>query len=103
MDDSPLNNVLPAPDLVWMESDEYRKDVLHGVCLSIAFIGARNEDKVNVYANQLLSLGYMEYSDAIREGDGLRVQELIPSFQAVGQSWNYLTPVIHFMLKVKLI
>ena len=35
----------------------------------------KDQGKVQLYANKLLSLGcfYLEYSDAIREGDGLRV------------------------------
>ena len=103
MEDFPLNDILPAPDLIWMESNEYRKEVLHGVCLSIAdslplgfsdFKEQKKEDKVNVYANQLLTLGcfYMEYSDAIREGDGRRGLRcwrfLLPMFVSSGRK-NY--------------
>ena len=44
-----------------------------------------NTDKVHLYAKRLLSLGcfYLEYSDAIREGDGDRVL----------QCWRYLLPM----------
>lgn len=60
-----------------------------------------DEDHVFEYARELVSLGllYMNYRDAIREGDGLRVllvwKFMLPIFRATSR-WNILLK--HFIL-----
>ena len=69
---------LKHPEMMWMESDEYRKDVLHGNIADSLHLNFKHfekpstQDKIYPYAKQLLCLGclYMEFSDSIREGDG---------------------------------
>lgn len=82
--DTPPEAVISNPGSVWMEEDKQRKQKLMTICESIvdrcvefAFhkVATPSDDKVYEYSRQLLSIGcfYKEYSDAIREGDGLRV------------------------------
>ena len=74
------------------------------VCFSFNHQAAVNltSDKVYIYASELLSIGlfYMEYTDAIREGDGLRVlrcwKYLLPIFKSSNRT-NYSTEVLHFL------
>ena len=61
-------------------------------------------DKVSLYARRLLSLGcfYLEYSDAIREGDGDRVlrcwRYLLPMFVSSGRK-NYAIESLNLLLQ----
>ena len=87
-------NDVPKHSLIteslWTESSDFRKDVLEKVCkeIVIMFVKVRTfeeseescsvvdeRDKVLVYASRVLSLGllYTEFSDSIREADGLRI------------------------------
>ena len=62
----------------------------------------QSEDEVYKYTNQALSLGlfYMEYLDAVHEGDGLRVQRcwryLLPIFRATGRK-NYSLEALYML------
>ena len=113
LDATPSDYVLPSAELLWMESDDHRKQVLKRISLNIAdtlnlnfnnFIRQVSTDEVNAYANQLLSLGcfYLEYSDAIREGDGLRVlhcwRYLLPMFLNSGKK-NYAIESLNLLLQ----
>ena len=87
--DIPCNeSVLRDPNLIWIKTDDERKKILLAVCTSVVdkYIDftyhqncADNEsgqaDKVMKYGKELLRLGcfYLEYGDAIKEGDGNRV------------------------------
>ena len=61
-------------------------------------------DMVELYARQILSLGclYMEFRDAIREGDGLRVlrcyRYLLPIFRSSGRN-NYAIETLNFLIQ----
>ena len=78
----------------WMDTVDNRKKLLSEICgklmekyLRFSFneIYVPSEDKKLEYAIQIISLGcfYLEYSDAIREGDGIRVL----------RCWRYLLPI----------
>ena len=67
-------------------------------------LGASSTDMVELYARQILSLGclYMEFRDAIREGDGLRVlrcyRYLLPKFRSSGRN-NYAIETLNFLIQ----
>ena len=83
---------------IWLYNKEDRMKVLYSLCKSLVnrFVDLSPKfnckhsgiddgpatDHVNTYAQELLSLGmfYMEYTDAIHEGDGYRVL----------QCWKYM-------------
>ena len=100
---TPSSPLFPNLADKWMDSAEHRKNVLHQISMSIVkfanfqFNNASEyatTDGVLLYANRLLSLGsfYLEFSDAIREGDGDRVlrcwRYMLPMFQSSGKH-NY--------------
>ena len=93
----------------WMQTDTERKAILKAVCTDFinkfTTIEFNKEytcpaDNVYAYAKQVLSLGciYLEYSDAIREGDGDRVlrcfKYLLPMFITSGRK-NYSIEFFH--------
>ena len=65
-------------------------------------VKACTSDKIYIYASELLSMGlfYMEYTDAISEGDGLRVlrcwRYLLPIFKSSRRT-NYSIEVFNFL------
>lgn len=79
----------------WMKSDGDRKSDLYHFCqeiitehvhLSLNSTAADDiDDKVQSYANEVMGLGmlYLNYKDAIKEGDGPRVLNI----------WKYLLPI----------
>ena len=82
--DNPVHPQLK--DDLWLDSLEKRSDILQSISKEITLIyvdlemkpgslSVECDDKVQCYAAELLSLGlmYMEFSDSIREGDGLRI------------------------------
>ncbi len=83
VNDQPHEEILPQT--VWMLDKQERKLILQSLSDVVvseyvdlsAFAQTKRtaSDGVHGYAKELISLGlfYMEYSDAIREGDGLRV------------------------------
>ena len=88
---------------LWMLSNSERKQVLCRIAENIvdSFVHfgyhrntQRSEDGVYEYGRQLLNVGlfYLEYSDAVREGDGERVfrcwRYLLPIFKSSGRT-NY--------------
>ena len=99
LDDIPVLPLLPPelqnePQNMWMLMDSQRKQVLNHIAGAVVdrFIhfqfheaSQRYQDSVQDYAIHLLSLGcfYIEYADAIREGDGDRVL----------RCWRYLLPI----------
>lgn len=86
------------PETVMTKSKSERKKVLEEVCDKIVkkFIplefhkhpGPSNGDKIQEYSMNLLSIGsfYLEFEDAIREGDGKRVL----------RCWKYLLPIFRY-------
>ena len=96
--DTPCESVLEDADQVWMKGKEERKAILEELCMQVfdKFIslsfGTKSSnyvhlagDGVSSYSIQLLRIGclYMEFADAIREGDGERVI----------RCWRYFMPV----------
>ena len=105
LEDEPANDsLLPADG--WLEDNETRKDLLYAFSSKIVskFIDIEStfivttsrddDDKVLIYSKLLMSVGmvYLEYSDAIKEGDGLRVlrcwRYMLLIFKATGRT-NY--------------
>ena len=106
--DTPSNDVLPDGQNVWMMPDQDRKEMLTVICeriidrcISFKFHDKANQsnDHVYEYNTLLLSIGcfYLEFIDAIREGDGDRVlmcwRYLLPIFKGAGRT-NYSTEVL---------
>lgn len=116
LSDTPVLPLLPPelenePENLWMLVDSERKRVLDHITGAVVdrFIDfqfhadtQRSEDSVQDYAIQLLSLGcfYLEYADAIREGDGDRVlrcwRYLLPIFKSSGRT-NYSIEALSFL------
>ena len=83
LEDDPCQQILP-PD-VWLHDKCERRDILMSVAgvivneyVDLTMLNNEEKlpnDRIHGYARELLTLGlfYLEYSDAIREGDGLRV------------------------------
>ena len=77
--DSPTHPLLK--DDLWLDSEENRSDILLRVTtelitsyvdLGVHSTTSECSDKVQCYASELsMGLLYMEFSDSIREGDGL--------------------------------
>ena len=84
LDDIPLNRYMVDPENLWMHSADKRQDLIEEVAkktvemfVDMSFQNHEDciyTDKANLYSRCLLSRGlfYVEYSDAIREGDGER-------------------------------
>ena len=60
MDDTPSDAVIPSPDLVWMESDDTRRMLLHDITMKIAhnFFGVSFNDAQNLHSGD----GIHDYS-----------------------------------------
>ena len=113
MDDTPTAGTLigPDPGSLWMLEREERKKVLDAVCSEIideyvdfSFLkdATIENDSIHSYGKKLLGLGcfYMEFRDAIREGDGLRVlrcwRYLLPIFFGTGRT-NYCCEALNML------
>ena len=113
---NPSEKVLPDGASLWTEGKEERKAALDALARQVVnkFVAFRYNssskdqslgDKVFQYHTRLLSLGlfYMEYSDAIKEGDGNRVvrcwRYLLPIFQSSGRK-NYSLESLHLLCQI---
>ena len=112
LDDDPSVNVLPNANTLWTESHEKRANALEEICgsiidklVSFRFNNdtiQRTGDRVYDYTKKLASLGffYLEFSDAIREGDGQRVlrcwRYLLTIFKNSGQK-NYSLEAVNLL------
>ena len=96
--DKPTLMAIPDLPEIWTESRETRKRALTAVCEAVVnkFVkfqfhmnstSVHEEDMINVYATQIISIGcfYFEFSDRIREGHSERVL----------RCWRYLLPMFH--------
>lgn len=105
VDDIPSDNVLPNAELVWTLTNGERQDKLNDLCglvydkfvnfkFNTTEVPTSSVDSVFKYAVQLLRMCcfYMEFTDAIKEGDGGRVircwKYMLPIFSASGNT-NY--------------
>ncbi len=99
------------PQNMWMETNKCRKEVFKAICEKIVDClihfqfnktDTESTDKVHKYGKQMLSLGcfYLEYSDAIQEGDGDRVvrcwRYLLPIFKSSGRK-NYSIEALNML------
>lgn len=114
LQDIPCEMYVADPENVWMLPNEERKELLHTITTSIAEIfididfhdheDPVHSDKVNLHSRRLLSLGcfYLEYADAIREGDGNRVlrcwRYMLPMFISSGRK-NYAIESLNFLVQ----
>lgn len=113
VNDTPTANtrIGGKPDDVWMLDDEGRKKVLDEVCSEVVerFVEFSfmeefppEKDSIYCYSKRLLGLGcfFLEYCDAIKEGDGLRVlrcwRYLLPIFLGTGRT-NYSCEVLNML------
>lgn len=114
LDSTPSESMIPYD--TWMSPDDERKSLLLTVCktivsryvdFSIDFQSKHTStsqavDGVLAYATETLSLGlfYMEYKDAISEGDGNRVLRcwhyLLPLFTVTGRT-NYSLEALYML------
>ena len=117
-DDTPGEEVLPKAEDLWAQPDNERRNWLNQLCRRVydrfvSFNYNNNDSSLKVsyasdgvcaYSVQLLRLGcfYMEYSDAIREGDGRRVlrcwRYMLPMFLAAGNR-NYACEAANLLLQ----
>lgn len=92
--ETPNSPLIPRAYAVWSQPEEQRRDILHTVStkivdsfLDLSYNSGENKqtDQLNLYTKRLLSLGcfYLEFSDAIKEGDGDRVL----------RCWRYMLPI----------
>ena len=113
LDDVPSSTSIFPPKMeTWKDSKAAKKADLYGLCEAIvkrfnniAYLGSNN----TVYSSKIFSLGllYVEYNDAIKEGDGARLlrcwRYLLPLFK-VTQHKNYSNEILnalysyHFLL-----
>ena len=111
IDDSPSASVVPL-DVASLTKEE-RRGILYKICAEIVkkyvlFQFIKGEDhsvldsETHTYFTAILSLGmfYMEFVDAIKEGDGLRVHRcwkyLLPIFKS-SQRTNYSVEVLRYL------
>ena len=96
VDGIPDEKVISSPDTLWACSNEERKEtlikvskmVLNKFCdFSFNSHQKSTGDLIHDYAKNFLSIGlfYLNYKDAIKEGDGCRVMDC----------WRYLLPLFH--------
>ena len=93
--DIPDESIITGASEMWMKTADERRDVLSKLCEMVVkdFVHIKfhqpdiksGTDKIFQYGKELLSLGclYLEYSDAVKEGDGHRVYTC----------WKYLLPI----------
>ncbi len=113
--DYPTNQLVPWPgaDTIWTLSDFDREKCLRDMCGQVfdKFINFKftqttksGKDHIFNYSVQLLRLGcfYLEFRDAIKEGDGERVlrcwKYMIPIFSASGNT-NYACEAVNLVLQ----
>ena len=120
IDDVPSSGVIQSPEEVWFKNDSERKAILEEVSsliveqyvdLSTIFHSKHlpaTTDRINAYACETLSLGllYIEFKDAIREGDGNRVMRVwkyfLLLFKASGRK-NYAIEALTLLSQYYLI
>ena len=114
LSDIPSKQYAPKGDLIKTCSDEERKSLLDTITRDIvkSFLcadyntshTASSEDMAYQYSSQLLTIGcmYLEFRDAIKEGDGIRVlrcyRYLLPMFISSGRT-NYAIETLNFLMQ----
>ena len=115
MDEMPSSHYVPNAESLWMETDDQRKGVLNRVAMGVvdSFVNLSfnsllrtddSPDKIYLHANCLLSLGclYLEFRDAIKEGDGERVircyRYMLPMFKGARRK-NYSIESLNLLVQ----
>lgn len=116
MGDVPSVNFAPQGDLTWTQTTEERKAIIEQITSAIvdSFVfldyddsstnASSTNDGVYSYATNLLTLGcfYLEFRDAIKEGDGVRVlrcyRYMLPMFISSGRK-NYAIETLNLLLQ----
>ena len=119
VEDTPGDCILKNAQDIWMKPLEVRKALLGKICekiyekfISLSYTTTSKDyvytpdDSVSGYSIQLLRIGslYLEFADAIREGDGQRVfrcwRYFVPIIQA-SHSTNYACESVHFLHQIR--
>ena len=113
LSETPPDSIIPSG--LWMKPKQERKEFLDDLCMQVydkficLALNSRSteyvltdDDSISSYAIQLLRIGclYMEFADAIREGDGQRVLRCWRYFLLVFHascSTNYACEAVHFL------
>jgi len=116
LNDKPCKEYAPLGDLTWTENSRNRKSVIDRIIDAIvdkyvrmqynetSNVAPTTRDGVLDYATNLLSLGcfYLEFRDAIKEGDGLHVlrcyRYMLPMFMSSGRT-NYAIETLNMLLQ----
>jgi len=114
LNDTPSKQYAPQGDFTWTQPAEERKttlkQIINAIVSSFISIDFNNQstpshsDKVYLYSSQLMTLGciYLEFRDAIKEGDGLRVlrcyRYLLPMFVSSNRK-NYAIENLNLLLQ----
>lgn len=114
LSDVPSTKYVPQGEVTWTQTDDERKAIIDKITTAIvesfvfldynASYSETSNDGVYSYATQLLTLGcfYLEFRDAIKEGDGLRVlrcyKYMLPMFVSSGRK-NYAIETLNFLLQ----
>ena len=116
LSDTPSEQYAPKGNLTWTCTDEERKPLLDKITRDIvkSFLFTdynastshtpSSEDMMYQYSTQLLTIGcmYLEFRDAIKEGDGRRVlrcyRYLLPMFISSGRT-NYAMESLNFLMQ----
>ena len=116
MGDVPSTQYLPFGEMTWTQTNEERKIIVDKISaavvdnfVSVDYNGfssdtSATQDGVFSYATKLLTLGcfYLEFRDAIKEGDGLRVlrcyRYMLPMFISSGRK-NYAIETLNLLLQ----
>lgn len=116
LSDTPSAQYAPKGNLTWTCTDEERKPLLDEITRDIvkSFLftdynastshTTSSEDMMYQYSTQLLTIGcmYLEFRDAIKEGDGIRVlrcyRYLLPMFISSGRT-NYAMESLNFLMQ----
>jgi len=116
LNDTPSKQYAPEGELTWACTNEEKKPILDKITKDIvqSFLctdyhaskssSSSSEDMAYKYSSQLLTIGciYLEFRDAIKEGDGIRVlrcyRYLLPMFIS---SWrtNYAIETLNFLMQ----
>ena len=112
----PSTKYVPQGEVTWTQTDEERKAIVDDITATIVdsfvFLDCNasscdapvTKDSVYSYATQLLTLGcfYLEFRDAIKEGDGLRVlrcyRYMLPMFVISGRK-NYAIETLNLLMQ----
>ena len=117
LNDIPVHHTITDGQETWLQTSNDRKQILDVISkdildnfTTIKFYsqGNREGDKIYMYAEQLLTVGsvYVEFCDAIREGDGERVlccyRYFLPMFIVSGRK-NYALESFNMLAQHKLL